>query len=144
MSGARVRNPLRAYDRGRAIEPVTLGNMREHGVRAVDATCEACKHEAVVNVDNLADDVYVPDVAVKLRCSACGSKNVVCAPIGRSTSRLAVILVRGSRSPTEYRSQQPSRNRVTGISARPAARQPRAHAAPVLSYGRLSYVNATL
>ena len=44
---------------------MTLGNMREHGVRAVDASCEACKHEAVVNVDKRADDDYVPDVGLK-------------------------------------------------------------------------------
>jgi len=59
---------------------MTLGNMREHGVRSVEATCKACKHEANVNVDKLADEVYVPDVAVKLRCSACGSKNIVVRP----------------------------------------------------------------
>jgi len=47
-----VRKPRRAYDpNGREIEPMTLGNMREHGVRSMDATCEACQHEATVNVD---------------------------------------------------------------------------------------------
>ena len=76
-----MRNPRRAYDReGREIEPMTLGNMREHGVRAVDATCGECKHEAVVNVDSLPDSFYVPDVAIKLRCSACGSKTIVVRP----------------------------------------------------------------
>jgi hypothetical protein len=59
---------------------MTLRNMREHGVRAVDATCEQCHHEAVVNVDSLLDDVYVPDVALKLRCSACGSKKIAVRP----------------------------------------------------------------
>jgi hypothetical protein len=49
-----------------------LSNMREHGVRFVEATCEACKHEAVINVDTLSGDLYVPDVALGLRCSACG------------------------------------------------------------------------
>ena len=43
---------------------MTLANMREHGVRSVDATCEDCRHEAVVNVDPLLDPVYVPDVEV--------------------------------------------------------------------------------
>ena len=79
MSGGR--NPRRAYDReGREIEPMTLGNMREHGVRAVGATCEACHHEAVVNVDGLPNGVYVPDIALKLRCSSCGSKKTVVRP----------------------------------------------------------------
>ena len=76
-----MKNPRRAYDReGREIEPMTLGNMREHGVGAVDATCEACKHEAVVNVDRLPDMVYVPDVALRLRCLACGSKKITVRP----------------------------------------------------------------
>ena len=76
-----MRNPRRAYDReGQEIEPMSLGNMRQHGVRSVDAACEACKHEAAVNVDSLADNIYVPDVALTLRCSACGSKKIVVRP----------------------------------------------------------------
>jgi hypothetical protein len=55
---------------------MSLANMREHGVRSVEATCEACKHEASVSVDNLPGDIYVPDVALRLRCSACGSKKI--------------------------------------------------------------------
>ena len=55
---------------------MTLANMREHGVGSVEATCEACQHEATVNVESLPDHVYVPDVALKLRCSACGSKRI--------------------------------------------------------------------
>ena len=33
-----------------------------------------------VNVDGLPDDVPVPDVALRLRCSACGSRNVKTQP----------------------------------------------------------------
>jgi hypothetical protein len=40
---------------------MSLSNMREHGVRSVEATCEHCKHEAIINVDSLPDDLYVPD-----------------------------------------------------------------------------------
>ena len=75
-------NPRRAYDHdGREI-PMTLGNMREHGVRSVAAHCQdlSCGHSASVNVDHLADDVPVPDVALRLRCSACGSRNVKTQP----------------------------------------------------------------
>jgi hypothetical protein len=35
--------------------PMTLANMRQNGVRAVTATCEACGREADVNVDALRD-----------------------------------------------------------------------------------------
>ena len=51
-----ARNPRRAYDEhGREIEPMTLGNMREHGVRSVDTTYDDCRHEATPNVDALLD-----------------------------------------------------------------------------------------
>ena len=57
------RNSRRAYQDGREIEPMSLGNMRAQGVRSVWAECESCRHEAAVNVDRFADAVYVPDVA---------------------------------------------------------------------------------
>ena len=60
--------------------PMDLANMRENGVRSVEATCGACGHEAVVNVDTLPAEVYVPDVGERLRCMSCGSKNVTVVP----------------------------------------------------------------
>jgi hypothetical protein len=56
--------------------------MREHGVRAVLATCQesSCGHAGSVNVDHLPDDFPVPDVSLRLRCSACGSRNVKTQP----------------------------------------------------------------
>jgi hypothetical protein len=51
---------------------VDLANMRSLGVRSVDVT-RARKHEATVNVDQLPDDVPVPDVRFRLRCSKCGA-----------------------------------------------------------------------
>ena len=38
---------------------MTLANMRQNGVRAVTATCEACKREAEVNVDALPETMTV-------------------------------------------------------------------------------------
>ena len=55
-----------------------LANMRENGVLSVDAECEDCRHGAVVNVDQLVDEVFVPDK--RLRCTACGSKAVSVMP----------------------------------------------------------------
>jgi hypothetical protein len=82
------RNPRRSYDsEGREIAPMTLGNMRAHGVRSVDATSEDCKREATVNVDSLPDALPVPDVALRLRCSACGSKRIVTRPNWREHKR---------------------------------------------------------
>jgi hypothetical protein len=80
------RNPRRAYDHdGREIPPMSLGNMREHGVRSVAAICQvpSCGHSGSVNVDHLPHDFPVPDVSLQLRCSACGSKNVKTIPAWR-------------------------------------------------------------
>ena len=52
--------------------PITLANMRLNGVRAVIATCEACRHKADVNVDALPERVTVPKAAQRPRCSSCG------------------------------------------------------------------------
>ena len=46
--------------------------IREHGVRCVEATSEACKHEAVISVDNLSGGIYVRDVALKLPAALLG------------------------------------------------------------------------
>src|SRR5918994_848316 len=77
------RNPRRAYDHeGREIRPMSLGNMREHGVRSVLAICQrtTCGRTASVSVDELPDDFPVPDVSLRLRCSRCGSRNVKTQP----------------------------------------------------------------
>jgi hypothetical protein len=77
------RNPRRAYDAdGNEIEPETLAGMRSHGVRHVWATCTTmgCGHEARVNVDALPDDLPVPDIALRLRCSKCGRRSVATQP----------------------------------------------------------------
>jgi hypothetical protein len=77
------RNPPCAYDAdGNEIRPMSLGNMREHGVRSVLAICQraSCGRAASINVDEFPDDFPVPDVALRLRCSRCGSRNVKTQP----------------------------------------------------------------
>ena len=44
--------------------PMTLRNMRENGPRAVTARCEACGHQADVNVDAPPESVHVPDAGL--------------------------------------------------------------------------------
>ena len=76
------RNPRRGYDaEGREIEPQTLAGMRDAmRCRSVEAICQACKHEAVVNCDMFPGTMYVPDVALALRCAECGSKDIRTKP----------------------------------------------------------------
>ena len=77
------RNPRRAYDhQSNEIRPMSLGKMREHGVRSVLAICQesSCGHSGSLIVDHLPDGVPVPDVSLRLRCSACGSRNVKTQP----------------------------------------------------------------
>jgi hypothetical protein len=47
---------------------MTLANMRANGVHAVTATCQACAHQADVNVDALPETLTVPEVGRRLRC----------------------------------------------------------------------------
>jgi hypothetical protein len=42
------------------IEPMTLANMRENGVRSLDVGCHQCHHETLINVDHLSGDLTVP------------------------------------------------------------------------------------
>jgi hypothetical protein len=53
--------------------PMTLRNMRSLGVREVYLDCE-CGRTASVVVDFLSDDVYVPEIRHRYRCSECGSR----------------------------------------------------------------------
>ncbi len=78
-----TRNPRRAYDgEGTEIPPMTLGNMRAHGIRSIDAYCQAigCGHASTLNVDGLPDELPVPDVGLRLRCSRCGSRSIQTRP----------------------------------------------------------------
>jgi len=73
------RNPRRAYDGpGNEIPPMTLANMRAHGVRSIDAFRQAigCGHASTLNADGLP----VPDVSLRLRCSKCGSRSIHTRP----------------------------------------------------------------
>ena len=52
--------------------PMTLGNMRSLGPRSIDATCKACGHREIVNVDDWPDEEPVPALGPRMRCSNCG------------------------------------------------------------------------
>jgi|ERR1700722_6180309 hypothetical protein len=54
------------------IEPMTLGNMRQLGVRSLDVSCWQCHHQAVLSADRWPDDVAVPTLGPRMVCTRCG------------------------------------------------------------------------
>jgi hypothetical protein len=55
------------------IEPMTLANMRENGVRSLSVTCWQCHHETVTNVDQWPGETEVPSFGPKMVCTTCGT-----------------------------------------------------------------------
>jgi hypothetical protein len=75
-----LRNLRRGYDEnGRECEPATVANVRGAGACGIIARC-ACNHEALLPFDWLDPDWYVPDIAVRLVCTACGGKRATTYP----------------------------------------------------------------
>ncbi len=67
------RNPRRAYDpEGREVTPATIANSRQNGARGIMVLCK-CGRETTLPFTGMADTDFVPDVALRLRCSACGA-----------------------------------------------------------------------
>ena len=54
------------------IEPMTLGNMRELGVRSLLVSCWQCHHQAVLPADGWPDDVAVPTFGPRMVCTSFG------------------------------------------------------------------------
>jgi hypothetical protein len=54
------------------IEPMTLGNMRENGVRSLDVSCWNCHHRAILSADSYPDHVPVPTFGPRMVCTRCG------------------------------------------------------------------------
>jgi hypothetical protein len=61
---------------GRPVEPMTLANMRENGVRSITATCETCQHEAILGVDHWPGDM-----------PACGGREIATRPNWRNRDK---------------------------------------------------------
>jgi hypothetical protein len=61
---------------------MTLGNMRANGVRSLVVHCSnvMCRHEAIINVDALSDDVPVPSLGPRMRCERCGQRGADARP----------------------------------------------------------------
>jgi hypothetical protein len=75
-----LRNPRRGYDlEGREVTPATVGNVQQNNARGIIARC-ACDHEALLPFTGLHPDWFVPDIALRLRCTACGGKRIETYP----------------------------------------------------------------
>ncbi len=73
----RGRNPRRAYDEaGNEIRPPTVGSLRAQGATTAAVTCHRCQRHAVISTDPFPADLPFPDITLRLRCSACGSKRI--------------------------------------------------------------------
>jgi hypothetical protein len=73
------RNPRRAYNEdGSEIPPATVASTKAQGMSTVSAFCQAngCDHDAVVLLDGWPDQTPIPDMALKLRCSKCGGRQI--------------------------------------------------------------------
>ena len=62
--------------------PMTLGNMRELGVRGLHILClnPACCHELTFSADDYAHDIEVSWFRSRMICGKCGGKRVCVRP----------------------------------------------------------------
>lgn len=73
------RNPRRACDEnGREIQPATVASIRAQGMNTVAAYCEAtgCGYDAIIPLNGWPDETAIPNMALRLRCSKCGSRKI--------------------------------------------------------------------
>ena len=65
---------------------MTLGNMRDNGVRSLSISCGAlwCHRQAVLDVSAFADDVVVPSFGRRMVCTACGAIGACAAELERA------------------------------------------------------------
>jgi hypothetical protein len=54
------------------VKPMTLGTMRQNGVRSLDVQCFGCRHEVIVNVDRYPGDLLVTEFGPRMVCTKCG------------------------------------------------------------------------
>jgi hypothetical protein len=68
----------RAYENGKEITPPTVAKELAAGFKTMMACCLAngCHHTAVVPLAGWPPETYIPDMALRLRCSKCGSKEI--------------------------------------------------------------------
>ena len=68
---------------------MTLGNMRQQGVRGLAVFClnHACLHRTVINVDEYPAEIEVPSFGRRMKCSKCGGRRVDVRPNWRERAQ---------------------------------------------------------
>jgi hypothetical protein len=69
------------------IEPMTLGSMRENGVRSLAVQCQQCRHEVIMDVDRPPGRVTVPSFGPRMVCTKCGTIGADARPNWREVTR---------------------------------------------------------
>jgi hypothetical protein len=70
------------------IDPMTLGNMRQLGVRSLAVTCDLCHHQAVLSAAPWRDDIPVPTFGPRMVCRP------MAAPVSKMTIKSDEYLAR--------------------------------------------------
>jgi hypothetical protein len=81
------------------IEPMTLENMRENGVRSLDVQCNQCRHRVILNVDHLPGDLTVTSFGSRMVCTKCGTAAPMC---GRTRRNGAINLQLASKGKVRH------------------------------------------
>lgn len=64
---------------GTEITPMDIASAKANGVSGVLASC-LCGYEGIVPFGDMAETVFIPDISLRLKCSACGSRDVRTVP----------------------------------------------------------------
>lgn len=61
---------------------MTLGNMRQNGVRSLDVYClgRDCNHRGVIDVSGHGNELTVPSFGPRMRCEQCGHRGADVRP----------------------------------------------------------------
>lgn len=58
------------------IQPATVRGHLAAGYRLAELWCNVCQHHTSILVDGLPLELPLPDIALRAKCTACGSRNV--------------------------------------------------------------------
>lgn len=76
-----MRNPRRHYNSdGTMSQPATVGSQRALGLSRAEIWCSECRHNAEISTEGMPDDLAIPDICLRYRCSRCGSKRLESRP----------------------------------------------------------------